>query len=66
MIKANIDLLKTSRLERGWNFADLARESKISAVTIARIERGGATSPATAKCVADVLEKPVVELFSIE
>lgn len=66
MITAKIDALKMSRLECGWNLVDLARESDVNKATIARIEHGTSTSPATAKRVADALGKPIAELFSIE
>lgn len=66
MIKAKVEPLRVSRIEQGWNCADLARECGANAATITRIEKGAATTPATAKRMAYALGKTVTELFSIE
>jgi DNA-binding XRE family transcriptional regulator len=66
MITAKIESVKTARLENGWNMHELAHHAEVTKQTIARIERGGSCTPATAKRVADAFSKPVTELFSIE
>lgn len=53
MITAKIESVKTARLENGWNMYELARHAEVTMQTIARIERGGCCTVATAKSVAD-------------
>ena len=65
MIKAKAEALRASRIERGWDMTKLAHEAKVTQVTISRVERGNSTSPSTAKKVADTLDRPVAELFTI-
>ena len=65
MVKANVEAIKAARLERGWSSAELAKRAGATNETVRRIERGCSATPRTAKKLADVLEKPVTELFSI-
>jgi len=65
MIIAKTDALKAARLESGLNLTELAKLAEVKVNTTVRIERGGSTSPSTAKRIAEVLGKPVTELFSI-
>jgi len=65
MVKAKIEVLKAARLERGWSSSELAKRAGATNETVRRIERGCSAHPGTAKKLADVLEKPVMDLFSI-
>lgn len=65
MVKGNIEAIKAARLERGWSLSELAKQVDVTKETVARIERGLSAYPATAKKVADALERPVTELFTI-
>lgn len=65
MVKANVEAIKAARLERGWSSSELAKRAGATNETVRRIERGCSTLPSTAKRLADVLEVPVTELFSI-
>lgn len=65
MVKGKIEAIKTARLERGWSLSELAKQVDVTKETVARIERGRSTYPATAKKVANALGRPVAELFTI-
>lgn len=65
MVKGNIEAIKAARLERGWSLSELAKQVDVTKETVARIERGLSTYPATAKKVADALGRPVAEPFTI-
>ena len=55
---------------RGWTFADLARESKVSRLTIHRANAGVRVSASTLRAVAEALEKnppsrAVIDLLAV-
>lgn len=62
-IYAKQGALELARVEKGWSCAELAREAGVSGPTVTRKEQGFPVSPATARKLANALEKPLVDLF---
>ncbi|MGI1659410.1 MAG: helix-turn-helix transcriptional regulator [Desulfitobacterium sp.] len=62
-IYAKKGTIELARAEKGWSCAELAREAGVSGPTVTRKEQGFPVSPATARKLADALEKPLVDLF---
>lgn len=56
-----------ARILKGLSQRELARQSGLSHSYISLLERSAKTvSPATAKTLSDLLEKPMEDLFTIE
>lgn len=62
-IYAKKGAIELARAEKGWSCAELARKAGVSGPTVTRKEQGFPVSPATARKLADALEKPLVDLF---
>ena len=62
----NIENIITSRIRFGMTGSGLAKRIGVTRQTICNIESGNSASPANAKAICDILEKPFEELFTIE
>ena len=57
---------KSLRIEKGYSIQGLAREMKVNASVVFKIEKGNPLRPATAKKACDALQEPFNKLFIIE
>ena len=64
-IKAN-ENFKNIRVLNGYSIQGLAREMKVNASVVFKIEQGKNIRPATAKKACEALEEPFNRLFIIE
>lgn len=66
IFKPNLKAVKLAMLENGYTQTDLMNLTGLSSVTITKLFRGKSLTPKTCKRIADALNKPVTELFTVE
>jgi len=62
MIKAQVKELVLLRVSKGWNQAELAKNSGLAPSTITKIEQGSNVSAKSAKKIADALQVEVRDI----
>lgn len=65
MLYAKTKELTEQRVSKGWSKTELAKKSKVLHSSIVRAEQGCSVSPKSAKAIADALEMPVLDLFTV-
>lgn len=65
MIKAQVKELVLLRASKGWNQAELAKNSGLAPSTITKIEQGSNVSAKSAKKIADALQVEVRDIFTV-